>query len=418
MAKVTFNTEEGGEDVVENADETLSDPESMSEEKLSVSRCPFHKFRDKGKVLVTEFQAAVVPMILGLKEVRESAKDWETFSSDAPRRVPIPSEENVRTVRQYPLEVDPPMHADYRKLVEPFFLRPKQPEVLQNIHDLVDRLLEEAIAAESIEVVEDFSIRLQSYALTYLLNVDEREAETWISWGTHVFKDGDGESKGIFMEEYCQRMFEAATENPGDDFFSALNEAEFQGRKLTLEEKLGYANIAFAGGRDTIIHTVTCIIGYFADHPEALEYLRENPNKVKLAAEEFFRYYIPLTHIGRVCPAKTDLHGYEVQEGGRVSLAWAAANRDGSVFEEPDSIRLDRKPNPHVSFGFGIHHCLGAHHARAIARSLIEKLADRVSSIEILDHVPLIEREKDFDRKVGYERLVGAFVGRSRLSSL
>ena len=124
------------------------------------------------------------------------------------------------------------------------------------------------------------------------------------------------------MEQYCQRMFESAAAKPGDDFFSALNVAQFQGRLLTMEEKLGYANIAFAGGRDTIIHTVTSIISYFAENPQDLLWIRENPNRITLASEEFFRVFIPLTHIGRVCPVRTDVLGFEVQPEGRVSLCW------------------------------------------------------------------------------------------------
>jgi cytochrome P450 len=90
---------------------------------------PFQAARAKCPIHVGTFKGERVPMILRLKDVREAAKDTVKFSSDAPRRIPIPSEEDVRTVRQYPLEVDPPVHAEYRKIVEPFFLRPKQPDV-------------------------------------------------------------------------------------------------------------------------------------------------------------------------------------------------------------------------------------------------------------------------------------------------
>jgi len=348
-------------------------------------------------------------MILRHKDVRRAAKDHAQFSSDAPRRVPIPSEEAVRTVRQYPLEVDPPDHKDYRKLVEPFFLRPKDPEVETRIHALIDTLLDAAIEAAETDIVHDFSIPLQSRALTYLLNVDEKEADLWISWGIHVFKDGDGKSKGPFMEKYCQKMFEAAEKEPGEDFFSALNQAEFQGRKLSMEEKLGYANIAFAGGRDTIIHTATRILKYFAENPKALDCIREHPEMVNTAAEEFFRLFIPLTHIGRVCPVQTDVHGHSVEAGDRVSLTWSSANRDPEVFEAPNEVKLDRKPNPHIAFGFGIHNCLGQHHARAIMRALIQKTAEKVDRIEVISETPLLEEEADYTRKVGYEILRAKF---------
>ena len=373
---------------------------------------PFQESRAKCPIHVGTFQGQRVPMILRLKDVREAAKDTAKYSSDAPLRIPIPSEEAVRTVRQYPLEVDPPVHAEYRKIVEPFFLRPKQPDVLAKIHGLIDSLLTNALAVDAIEAVKDFAIPLQSYALTYLLNVPEQEAELWVSWGIHVFKDGDGKSKGPFMEKYCQKMFEAAADNPGDDFFSALNQAQFDDRPLTMEEKLGYANIAFAGGRDTIIHTATRIISYFAENPQALAWIRENPDRITLASEEFFRVFIPLTHIGRVCPVKTDVFGFEVEPDGLVSLCWSSANRDPEVFDEPNEVRLDRKPNPHVAFGFGPHLCLGAHHARAIMRGLIQKLSERVSQIEILETKELIEHEPDYIRKIGYEMLRAKFTKR------
>ena len=351
-------------------------------------------------------------MILRHQNVREAAKDTTTYSSDAPRRIPIPSEEDVRTVRQYPLEVDPPVHAAYRKIVEPFFLRPKQPKVLAKINGLIDSLLFKALEADSIDAVKDFAIPLQSYALTYLLNVPEEEAELWVSWGLHVFKDGDGKSKGLFMEEYSQRMFVAAAENPGEDFFSALNQVEFEGRLLTMEEKLGFANIAFAGGRDTIIHTATRIISHFAENPLDLAWIREDPKRINLASEEFFRLFIPLTHIGRVCPVKTDVHGFEVAPEGRVSLCWSSANRDAAVFDEPNVTKLDRRPNPHLAFGFGAHLCLGAHHARAIMRGLIRALAENVSQIETLQADELIERESDYSRMIGYESLRVRFTKR------
>ena len=366
---------------------------------------PFAEARKKCPVMVTEFQGEKIPMIVRLPELREAAKDWETFSSDAPRRVPIPSEENVRSVRQYPIETNPPEHTQYRKIVEPFFRRPLLPEVKEKIGVLLNRLLEESISKGSVEVIQDLAIPLQSYALTYLMDVDEKEAETWIGWGTHVFKEGDGESKGAYMEGYCQKMFDAAEENPGDDFFSALNQAEFQGRKLTMEEKLGYANLAFAGGRDTIIQTVASIIAWFGEHPEGLASLRENPKCINTACEEFFRLFIPLTHIGRVCPVATDVHGFEVQPEGRVSLGWFAANRDPDVFDSPNEAKLDRKPNPHVAFGFGIHNCLGAHHARSIMRGLVGKLSEKLETINILGSDDHVEVEKDYKRSSGFERL-------------
>jgi len=345
-------------------------------------------------------------MILRHADVRSAAKDWKTFSSDAPFRIPIPSEEDVRTVRQLPIEVDPPDHTDYRKIVDPFFKRAKDPQVISKVEGLIGRLIDEALEMDSIEVVREFALPIQSHALTYLLNVPEAEAQTWIAWGTHVFRDvGAGEKKGAALDEYLNRCLDEAAADPGEDLFSALSRATFRGRQLTREEMLGFANLTFAGGRDTVINTIASIIGYFAHNPKALEFLREDPKRIVNAGEEFFRTISPLTHIGRVCPVTTDVQGFSVKPGGRASLCWASANYDEAAFDAPQEIRLDRKPNPHLAFGSGTHLCLGAAHARLITRTLLAKLCDRVGVITLVEAEELVEHEAEYDRPVGFHSL-------------
>ena len=373
-------------------------------------RDPFREARKKDGILRCPFQGEQVPMILRHADVREAAKDWKTYSSDVPFRVPIPSEEEVRTMRQLPIERNPPEHTEYRAIVEPFFQRAKQPDVSAKVVALIDEMLSKALARESIEVVNEFALPIQSRALTYLLNVPESEADTWIGWGIHVFKVTGGEfKKGIVLEDYLRAQLERAEANPGEDFFSALVKATYRGRPLTREEMMGFGNLVFAGGRDTIIHSISSIIAYFGENPDSLEFLREDHRRIVLASEEFFRVFMPLTHIGRVCPADTNVHGVAVKAGGRVSLAWAAANFDETVFEAPAEIRLDRKPNPHLSFGFGAHLCLGAAHARLVVRSLLEALTERVERIKVLEAIEHIEHEARYERKNGYDSLTVAF---------
>jgi len=224
---------------------------------------------------------------------------------------------------------------------------------------LVDEKLSEALAHDSFEVVEQFALPVQSRSLTYLLNVPESEARTWIGWGIHVFKVAGGTfKKGNVLEDYLRSQLDRATANPGPDFFSALTTATYRGRRLTREEMMGFGNLTFAGGRDTIIHSISSIIAYLGRNPEAFEYMRQEPKRVVLAAEEFFRVFMPLTHIGRVCPQGTNVQGVPVPTGGRVSLCWASANLDEQAFVRPQEVCLDRKPNPHLSFGFGEHLCL------------------------------------------------------------
>lgn len=375
---------------------------------------PFREARQAGAVMKCPFQGENLPMILRHADVRSAAKDWQTFSSDAPCRVPIPSEEAVRSVRQLPLEVDPPVHADYRAIAEPFFQRPKDPAFIAKVEGLIGSMLDEALSKESFEVIHDFAIPLQSRALTYLLNVPEKEADIWIGWGVHVFRVAGGLSNETGLDKYLREKFEEVASHPGEDFFSAMTKATFQGRPLTREEMLGFANIAFAGGRDTIIHTISCALGYLAKHPEALEFLRADPGRVIHASEEFFRVYMPLTHIGRVCPEETEVHGVTVPPDGRVALCWASANFDEAAFKDPHEIRLDRKPNPHLSFGFGNHLCLGAPHARLILRTLLRLCAERLQGITVLAAQERVEHEATYDRTLGYESLTVKLVGRAK----
>ena len=367
---------------------------------------PFRNHRSQDGVLQCPFHGENITMILRHEDVRRAAKDWETFSSDVPFRVPIPSEENVRSMRQLPIETNPPEHTDYRAIVEPFFQRSKDPAMIAQVEALLDGMVTEALSRESIEIVNEFALPVQSRALTYLLNTAESEADLWIGWGIHVFKVTGGEfKKGTVLEDYLHRKFDEAEANPGEDLFSALVKATYRGRKLSREEMMGFANLAFAGGRDTIIHTISCALGYLAEHPEALEYLRADPKRITLASEEFFRVFMPLTHIGRVCPVDTDVNGVTVKAGERISLAWASANFDEAAFPEPEEVKLDRKPNPHLSFGFGTHLCLGAPHARLILRTLLRLCCERVKSITILDAQERTEHEAKFDRTLGYDSL-------------
>ena len=247
-----------------------------SAEAMNAFSDPFRDARKDPGVLQCPFHGEEITMILRHEDVRSAAKDWQTFSSDAPFRVPIPSEEEVRSMRQLPIETNPPEHTDYRAIVEPFFQRAKAPAMIAQVEALIGGVLVEAMAREAIEIVNEFALPVQSRALTYLLNVPESEAETWIGWGIHVFKVTDGEfKKGTALEDYLSAQFDRAEARPGEDFFSALTQASYRGRRLTREEMMGFANLAFAGGRDRVLEVAQIIdkrvgaaiaVGCFVDH--------------------------------------------------------------------------------------------------------------------------------------------------------
>lgn len=374
---------------------------------------PFEQARQEKGIGEMNDQDDPVVMVLRYKDVKAYAHNWETFQSGAiPGRIVVPSEVDIRDIRQIPFEVDPPLHKAYRDLMEDWFKRPFQSAYEAKLTAQIEALVEEVVNKESLEVVREFALPLQSNALTLLVNVPIEEATTWISWGTHVFRSDDNpldNSKANVLFDYLDEQIEKAANNPSDDMYSLLLNVDFQGRKLTKEEIKGVMILTFAGGRDTIINAVTNTIAYFAEHPASLDRLRKEPKLIHKATEELVRYFSPLTHMGRVVTEDTSVCEHAIKNDTRISLCWASANRDASVFENPNEVILDRKRNPHVAFGFSHHQCLGAHHSRKILKVLIKVLTEKIQSIDIESCEEKIEEWGQFNRKVGFENLLVKF---------
>ncbi len=374
---------------------------------------PFAAARRAAGVLEGDFHGEKIPMILRYRDVRAAAHDYRSFSSNAPFRVPIPSEERVRAVRQLPIETDPPEHSEYRALVQPFFTVSARPKLVADVAALIDGMLDAAAVAGRVEVVREFALPLQSRALALLLRMPAEAAREWIGWGLHVFAgpEGHSEEKGGALDRYLHRQFDraAAAGNSGEDFFSVLGRSKFRGRPLSRGELVGYANLVFAGGRDTVIAAVSMTLAHFASHAEDLARLRGKPLLARRAAEEIVRIASPLTMIARVCPRETDVHGCKVPPNGRAALCWASANRDETVFQSPEKFVLDRRSNPHLAYGAGPHRCLGASHARLLLRTLIELIASKGVKLEVIESEPRFEGGDVYRRQTGYESLRMSF---------
>ncbi len=377
--------------------------------KISEFPDPFKKEREEKGYDSINDQNDPAMVILGHKNVRKCAHQWQTFQSGAkPGRIVIPSEVNIRDTRQIPFEVDPPEHKSYRNLLEDWFKRPLQEDYKNKLTAQIENIVDEVLNIDTIEVVGDFSLPLQSRALTLLLNIPYAEADLWISWGTHVFRSDDSAldaNKANILYNYIDAKIDDAIENPSDSLYSVLLNSEIDGRKLTKEEVKGVIILTFAGGRDTVINAVTNSIAYFSEHPNSLKALKENPAMINNAVEELVRYFTPLTQMGRVATKDTQVCEHAVKADSRIALNWASANRDERVFENPNEVVLDRKVNPHVSFGFGTHNCLGATHARQILRILLATLSEKVTEIKIVAAKENIEDLGNFKRKVGFDSL-------------
>jgi cytochrome P450 len=292
--------------------------------KASEFSDPFEKVREESGFGKVDDQDDPVMMLLRLKDVRKTAHNWKTFRSGAtPGRIVVPSEVDIRDTRQIPFEVDSPEHTDYRALLEPWFKRPLGQAYQERLAAFISELIEEVLQKSSVEVVQDFALKLQWRALTLLLNVPFEESETWISWGTHVFRS-EGEAldgkKAAVLYDYIDDQIEKASQNPGEDLYSVLLAMEHQGRKLTREEVKGVMVLTFAGGRDTVINAITNSIAYLAEHPKHLERLGTEPEIIGKAVEELVRYFAPLTHMGRVVAEGTEVCSHAVEADTRVSL--------------------------------------------------------------------------------------------------
>lgn len=363
---------------------------------------PFKAARAASGLLAADFAGETIPMILRHADVRRAARDFRTFSSDAPFRVPIPGEEPFRDVRELPIETDPPEHTAYRALAQPFFERPRKPEVIAAVGEMTATLLDAVIGRGEFDLIRDFAVKLQSRALALMLKRPHEDGLLWENWHPNLLYEDASRTQ---LYRYLARVLKDAAANPGDDFFGALSKAGSDGRKCTAEEILGFAILAFAGGRDTVVSVVAFALVHFADHPEDLDRLRGDPALIRPAAEEIARVCSPLTHIGRTCPAGAEINGVRIPPGHRASLCWAAANRDESIFTDPDVVRIDRRGNLHVAYGAGPHTCLGAHQARLILRSLLQQVAGKVSRVEFLSGQPKYDQWPDYRRQTGYDIL-------------
>ncbi|WP_165741150.1 cytochrome P450 [Pseudoalteromonas sp. Z1A6] len=354
-----------------------------------------------------------VNMILGLKDVRKAAHNCAVFQSGAkPGRIVIPSEVAIRETRQIPFEVDPPQHGGFRELLNPWFKRPLDECYQARLQTIIDETIENAFKAESFDVVSQFALPLQSKALTLLLNTSMDKAQTWIDWGTHVFRSEDSDldgDKANILYNYIDEQIENAIAIPGDDLYSVLLNSQANGKKLSKEEVKGVMILTFAGGRDTVINAITNSIAYFSENISDLKRIDDEPEILNRAVEELIRYFSPLTQMGRVATQDTSVCEHAIKADTRVSLCWASANRDEKVFKNPNNVDFDRKVNPHISFGFSHHNCLGATHARQILRQLVLSLANKVAQIEAIKADENIEKLGEFSRKVGFNSLHVSF---------
>ena len=311
---------------------------------------------------------AGVAVITGHADVKAAAKDVARFSSD------LQGDLDVRTYRQLPLEVDPPAHGAYRAILTPIFGRPEVAALEPRVRAVARGLVAGFAARGSAEAVHDIALPLVASSIGVAFGRPQ-DVDELTSWGLETWQTGpDGTRDGAHLEAYLARVFAEAAERPGDDAFSRIAAGTIDGRPLSRIEMLGLGNLILAGGRDTVIGLISGAIWHLAGEPAERGRLAAEPARIATAAEELLRFLSPLPRMERITAEDVAGDWGHAAAGDIVLLGFAAANHDAGVFGDPDAIRLERSPNPHVAFGNGPHTCIGVHLARLEARLLLEEL--------------------------------------------
>jgi cholest-4-en-3-one 26-monooxygenase len=185
------------------------------------------------------------------------------------------------------------------------------------------------------------------------------------------------------LHAYFERLIEQRRNDPQDDLVSELIRGTVDGRPLTGKQLLAYCELLVEAGNETTRNAISGGLLAFCEHPGEWEKLRGRPELVPDAAEEILRWVSPISHFTRVATEDCEVRGATIRAGEQLALYYASANRDEEVFEDPFAFRVDRRPNPHLAFGFGEHFCMGAHLARVELETIFRHLLARLQWFEL-----------------------------------
>ncbi|MFI5606499.1 cytochrome P450 [Amycolatopsis sp. NPDC051903] len=331
--------------------------------------CPVpHTEADGGYHLLTRYE-----------DVRAVCTAPELFSSAQPAIRGVP-------VRVIPIDTDPPDHREYRRILNPYFTRAALERHEPQLREIARAAIESFVDKSSCDVVADFAIPFSAGSLARIVfATDNREL---VDRGVAAAKEAALTSSpeafqllaGLAMEALAEA--EAAPDDGADNVLRALVTAKIGDRALTLEERLGMVTTLFLGGLDTTRGVIANIVHHLATRADVEPLLRQ-PGGWQRELEEFLRYETTVAFMARTATQDTQIGDTPVKAGERVAVFFAAANRDPAQFERPDELVFDRAGVPHVSFGFGIHRCLGLHFARIQLAIAFEELLARTTRFRL-----------------------------------
>lgn len=340
-------------------------------------------------------------------DVLQVLSDHKTFSSgfrsgDGPTQ-PKAEEASTQPIASTIIALDPPRHDQLRGVVAHDFTPRTLARLTPRITQIANELLDQVTPTGSMDVVRDFSYPLPVIVIAEMLGLppDERPRFKW--WSDALlagsFKEriqarerglhGAAEETRKDMSAYFEEMLERRRHQLGEDLMSKLIAARIDEQPLSQEELLGFCELLLIAGNITTTNLIANAIVCFDEHPEALERLHQTPQLLPRAIEEVLRYRSPVHFLGRRAATTTRLGGQEIQAGQTI-LAWiASANRDEAQFPEPERFDIERAPNHHLSFGYDIHFCLGAHLARLEAKIGLAAILERLPDMQRAPGTPL-----------------------------
>lgn len=319
------------------------------------------------------------------EDVMRVIMDPETFSNAVSEHLSVPS------------GMDPPEHTPYRAIVDRYFTPERmsafEPICRRIVVDLLPKLLEQ----DEVELMGEFALPFSARAQCEFLGWPSRLPEHLIRWTrsnhTATFaRDRTAMSEiarefEALVDELLESRREAGA-GPEDDATASLMHEKVWGRPLSHEEIASILRNWTVGEIGSLSAAVGILAQHLAGDIELQSQLRAQPSLLPAAVEEILRIHGPLVSSRRITTRPVEISGRQIGEGERLSLMWIAANRDGRVFEEPDTFRLDRAPTLNLLYGAGLHVCPGAPLARLEMRVFLEELLQRTESIEPHPHTP------------------------------
>jgi len=293
------------------------------------------------------------------------------------------------------LDMEPPDHTRVRRLVAKAFTPRMVESMREPVQRLTDALVDEVDGVGEFDLLAAIAEPLPVAVIAELLGVPRADRHLLRPWSADICRmyelhptDDDmriASRASTEFSDYLRALSRERRAAPTGDLMSEMALVVDEGERLTEDELIGTCVLLLNAGHEATVNVTGN--GWWAlfRHPEALVRLRTDPSLVKVAIEELMRWDTPLQLFERWVLEDTEIHGVRVPRGAELGLVFGSANRDPAVFDAPDELRLDRQPNPHLTFGAGIHFCLGAPLARLELETSFATVLRRLPTLEPAD---------------------------------